>query len=153
MMLRLSAKGRYGTRVMLDLARNSDGGYILLKDIAKRQNISLKYLEQVVQLLKSADLVKSARGAHGGYKLAKGPSEITLEQILQALEGDLSIVKCIDSPKVCNRVDFCVTRNIWKKIKEKVANMLSFTTLEDILLKEQPFDAEQLEEDCLIYHI
>jgi len=134
-MLRLSTKGRYGTRVMLDLAQRYNQGYVFLKDIAKRQEISQRYLEKIISLLKTAGLVKSSRGAYGGYILAKTPSSVTLKEIIQILEGNLSISECIDSPGCCNRVESCMTRDIWKGIKEKISDSLESITLEDILKK------------------
>ena len=104
---------------MLDLAQHYDKGYVFLKDIAKRQEISQRYLEKIISLLKTAGLVKSSRGAYGGYVLSRKPTDITLGEIMQTLEGDLSIVECVDSPGCCSRVETCMTRDIWKDIKEK----------------------------------
>lgn len=118
-MIRLSTKGRYGARLMLELALQYGKGPILLKDIAKRQEISEGYLEHLLPPLKSAGLINSSRGAHGGYILAKALSEITLKEIVQTLEGSLSPVECVDTPTVCQRVRSCVTRDIWKKLGKK----------------------------------
>ena len=132
-MMRLSTKGRYGTRLMLELALYYDRGSVLLKDIARRQQISPGYLEQLLPLLKAAGLINSNRGAHGGYRLAKAPSKITLKEIIRALEGSITPVECVDVPSVCGRVKFCVTRDIWKRLREKISETLSSITLSDIV--------------------
>ena len=130
--MKLSTKGRYGTRVMLDLALHYQQGPILLKDIASRQAISEKYLWQVISLLTNASLIISTRGAHGGYDLAKSPKEITLKEIILALEGPLGLVGCVDEKKVCDKVSVCVTRDIWKEISEKFLDILDSFKLADI---------------------
>ncbi len=134
-MMRLSTKGRYGTRLMLDLAIHYDNGLVLLKDIAKRQELSEGYLEHLVPLLKSAGLIISSRGARGGYKLAKTPSEITIKEIVTALEGTLSPSECINTPSICQRADFCITRDVWKELEEKILQTLESMTLKDIVDK------------------
>jgi Rrf2 family protein len=136
-MLRISTKGRYGTRVMLELALDYGNGYTLLKDIAKRQNISVGYLEQIIPRLKSAGLINSSRGAHGGYVLARPPEEITLHEIVTALEGPICLVECINSPDVCDRVGFCVTRDLWDEVTEKVDTTLRSKTLLDLVHKHR----------------
>jgi Rrf2 family protein len=136
-MLRLSTKGRYGTRVMLELALDHGNGYTLLKDIAKRQNISVGYLEQIIPSLKSAGLINSSRGAHGGYILARPPEEITLYEIVTALEGPISLVECVNSPEVCDRVDFCVTRDLWDEVSGTIDNTLRSKSLLDLVHKHR----------------
>ncbi|MFH0731686.1 MAG: Rrf2 family transcriptional regulator [Candidatus Omnitrophota bacterium] len=136
-MMRLSTKGRYGARLMLELALNYGNGNVLLKDIAKRQNISEGYLEHLVPPLKAIGLVKSSRGAHGGYTLAKAPSKITLKEIILTLEGSLSPVECIDSPAVCDRIDICVTRDIWKELGDKILKSLESVTLEEMVKRHK----------------
>lgn len=135
-MLKLSAKGRYGTRVMVDLARNYGQGYIFLSDIAKRQSISRKYLEQICISLKTAGLISSARGVSGGYALAEHPKDINLKDILETLEKDLSIAECLKTPYDCKRTDSCETREIWKLLRKNINSMLSSITLDDILKKK-----------------
>jgi len=110
--MRISTKGRYGARLMLNLALHYNKGNVLLKNIAKREDLSEGYLEHILPPLKAAGLVISSRGAYGGYSLAKAPSEITLKDVVQALEGPISPAECINAPSVCQRVRFCVTRNI-----------------------------------------
>ena len=141
-MMRLSTRGRYGARLMLELALQYPKGPVLLKDIAKRQEISEGYLEHLLPALKTAGLIRSTRGAHGGYTLAKAPAEITLQEIIQALEGSLSPVQCAETPDICPRVKFCVTRDIWKELGEKICQVLQSVTLKDMVErqkeKEQP---------------
>ena len=122
-MMRFSTKGRYGARLMLDLAIHYDDGFVLLKDIAKRQDISEGYMEHLLPHLKAAGLVNSLRGARGGYKLAKAPSEISLKEVVQSLEGPLTPSECVVAPSVCKRVSFCVTRDIWKEVGEKIFDL------------------------------
>lgn len=128
--MKLSTKVRYGTRMMLDLAINSDKGPVAIKDIAQRQEISEKYLEQIIPLLKAAGLVKSIRGARGGYVLTKPSSEIMLGDIVTAIEGDLSLVECIDTPSACHRISYCVTREIWGEISKKMLEVLNSVNLD-----------------------
>jgi len=130
--MKISTKGRYGMRAMTDLAIHYGEGQILLKDIAKRQQLSERYLEQLILSLKSAGMVKSTRGAHGGFKLAKPPSEIKLIEIFQTLEGPLGLVECVEDPMSCSRVDSCVTRDIWLEMKEGLVSILDSKTLQDL---------------------
>ena len=130
--MRLSTRARYGTRLMLELALNFNNGTIFLKDIAKKEEISEKYLSHLVIPLKSSGLISSSRGAHGGYQLAKSPSQITLKEIVQTLEGGISCVECVKNPSICPRVSKCATRGIWEKLDEKISDELSSVTLEDL---------------------
>ncbi len=134
--MRLSTKGRYGARAMLDLALNSSEGPVLLRDIAKRQEVSEKYLEHSITTLRKAGLVRSIRGARGGYVLAKLPSQIRLSEIMQVLEGSMAPVECVDDPQVCQRAQLCVTRDIWAKMKEAIDNILESITLQDMVERQ-----------------
>lgn len=136
-MIRLSTKGRYGTRLMVELGLNYGKGYILLKDIAKKQDVSVGYLEQIIPNLKSAGLINSSRGAHGGYTLAKPPTEIGMGEIITALEGPISLVECVNSPEVCDRVDICVTRDLWEEINMKIDTTLKSKNLQDLVDKHR----------------
>ncbi len=147
-MLKLSTKGRYGARLMLELALNCGKGPVLLKDIAKSQEISEGYLEHILPPLKAAGLVNSTRGAHGGYTLAKTPSKITLKEVVQILEGSLSPAECVDTPSVCQRIRSCVTRDIWKEVGEKISKTLASETLKDMVQMQR-----DKEEPSLIYNI
>ena len=142
-MLKLSTKGRYGARAMLELTLNYGDKPILLREVAKNQEISLGYLEHIFHLLKQAGLINSGRGAHGGYTLAKPPEKITLEEVIRALEGRMDIVECISTPGVCRRVKSCVTRDIWEEITGKIKNILDSVTLQDMLERQQKKNASQ----------
>ncbi len=140
--MRLSTKGRYGARAMLDLALNACERPILLREIAKRQEVSEKYLEHSISALRKAGLVRSIRGARGGYVLAKLPSEIKLGEIMEVLEGSMAPVECVDDSKVCQRAQLCVTRDIWAKIKEAIDNILESITLADMVEQQNKKDSD-----------
>ena len=131
--MKLSTKGRYAPRAMLDLALNYGKEPMSLKNIGRRQEISERYLEHIMITLQSAGLVQSTRGSRGGFSLAKLPKEIKLSQIIQAVEGSISLVACVDDPKLCNRVDTCVTHEIWKKLKKAMLKVFDSVTLEDMV--------------------
>jgi len=135
--VKLSTKGRYGTRAMLDLTLHYGQGPVLLKDIAQRQGVSEKYLEHIISSLRIADLVKSVRGAHGGYILAKPPRQIKLSQIIKVLEGSIAPVECLDNPKSCPRKEFCVTRDIWMEMKRAMNEILESVSLRDLIEKQK----------------
>lgn len=134
-MIKLSTKGRYGTRLMLNLARHykNDHKAVILKNIAEDEGISIRYLEQIIIPLKINHLVKSIRGAGGGYTLASKPSEIKLCDILFALEGSCSLVECIEDETFCDRIKTCGTYEIWKAATELLRNYFERVTLQDIL--------------------
>ncbi|MFH1578401.1 MAG: Rrf2 family transcriptional regulator [Candidatus Omnitrophota bacterium] len=136
-MMKLSTKGRYGARLMLDLALYYGQDPVFLKDIARRQEISEKYLSHLVAPLKAAGLINSTRGAHGGYSLARSPRDITLGEIIRAVEGGLSLVECVATPNVCQRVNFCVTRDIWQEMGDKMMRVLESNTLEDMVQRQK----------------
>ncbi|MDD5454714.1 MAG: Rrf2 family transcriptional regulator [Candidatus Ratteibacteria bacterium] len=132
--MKLSTRGRYAARAMLDLAiHEAEEEIVLLKDIAKRENISERYLENIMRTLALNGLVISVQGRNGGFCLAKRPQEIKLSQIIRAVEGSMSPVVCIDNPKSCKRTSFCVTREIWVKVKKAMFNVLDSMTLEDMV--------------------
>ena len=131
--MKISTRGRYGTRMMLDLAAHHDQGPTPLREIAKRQDLSVKYLEQLIIPLKAAGYIRSVRGARGGYTLAKKPDKINVGQIIKVLEGGLSLVDCVEDPKVCDREKNCPTRNIWLRMSERLMEELSSLTLRDVL--------------------
>jgi len=131
--MKLSTRGRYGARATLDLALHYGKGPVSLKDIARRQEISERYLEHIMTALVSTGLVQSMRGQHGGFSLAKLPKEIKLSQIIQAVEGPISLVSCVDNPKICNRVDMCITHEIWEEVKKAMLEVLDSITLEDMV--------------------
>jgi len=127
--MKLSTRGRYGVRIMLELALHFGEGPVLLKDIAERQAISEKYLWQLINPLKSMGLIKSIRGARGGYVLARDPAEINLREILRILEGSLCLVDCVDYPAACDRSESCITREIWSETSKNISQSLESMTL------------------------
>lgn len=136
--MKLSTKGRYGVRAMFDLALNSGQGPIPLNNVAERQNISGHYLEQLIALLKKAGLVKSVRGAQGGYFLARDPEEITIGDIIRVLEGPIAPVDCVNEEEmeICENAEYCLTRKVWTKVRDSVTDVLDSITLAD-LVKDQ----------------
>lgn len=131
--MKISTKGRYALRVMIDLALNSDGNFIALKEIAKRQDITVKYLEQIVALLNKAGFLETARGNAGGYKLAKEPKDYIVGDILRATEGDLEPIICLTEDGVCQRKQICKTYSFWKGLDDVINDYIDSKTLEDLL--------------------
>lgn len=131
--MKLSTKGRYGMRLMIDIAANGGHAPVLLREISRREDISEKYLWSLINSLKSAGLITATRGVHGGYKLARPASEITLKEILQGSEGSMCLVDCVENPASCKRVSFCVSRDLWGEISESIDRILSSTTLTDMV--------------------
>lgn len=132
--MKISTKGRYALRLMLDLAVHDTGTPISLKDTARRQQISEKYLEQIISLLNRAGFVKSIRGAQGGYLLTRSPEEYTVGEILRLTEGDLAPVGCVgENPEGCGRKEGCATVVIWEKIFEAVNSVVDGITLADMV--------------------
>ena len=134
--MKMSTRGRYGTRAMLDIALNYGKGPVSLKDMAQRQEISVKYLEQLIPPLKATGLIRSIRGAGGGYTLTRHPSKINLLEIMQSLERT-SPVDCLDSPDICPRVKKCATYDVWKEIQESTNNILRSLTLADMMERQR----------------
>jgi Rrf2 family cysteine metabolism transcriptional repressor len=135
--MKISTKIRYGARAMLELAYRYGEGPIELKEIAKKENISLKYLEQVINPLRAVGLVKSIRGSKGGYSLAKPPSEICLYDVVETLEGPLNLLECLRDSKVCQKVPSCVTRDIWREVSEAISKIFYSITLEDMVNRKR----------------
>jgi len=131
--MKLSTRSRYGVRMMSDLAENFGKKPVFLKDIAKREEISEKYLSIIVIPLRGAGLIQSTRGAHGGYTLAKRPEEISIQDIFDALEGKICLVDCVENPKECPRVGICPTRDIWSVLGKKIRETLNSVTLADLV--------------------
>lgn len=131
--MKISTKGRYALRLMLDLSINHTGSYIPLKTIAQRQHISDKYLEQIIHLLSKEGLVQSARGAMGGYRLARTPEQYTVGEILRIVEGSLAPVSCLDCATPCDKIDSCITIGLYKKIQDAIDNVVDHTTLADMI--------------------
>ena len=136
--MRLSTRGQYGARAMLDIAMNSEGGKpVQLRDIAQRQDIPEKYLERLIGALRAAGLLRSMRGAQGGYLLNRPASEIRLSDIIEIVEGPISPVECVDSPDICKRSNHCVAREIWDGLKQAVYDTLNAITLEKMTLMQK----------------
>lgn len=131
--MKISTKGRYALRVMIDLALNSNGNFIALKEIAKRQDITVKYLEQIVALLNKAGFLETARGNAGGYKLAKEPKDYIVGDILRATEGDLAPIICLTEDGACQRKQICKTYSFWKGLDDVINDYIDSKTLEDLL--------------------
>lgn len=131
--MKISTKGRYALRVMVDIAINSNGSYVTIKDIAKRQEITNKYLEQIVSLLNKAGFLESARGTAGGYKLAKEPKEYIIGDILRATEGDLTPIYCLIEGEKCSRKDECKTYSFWNGLDKVITEYIDSKTLEDLI--------------------
>ncbi|WDV44133.1 Rrf2 family transcriptional regulator [Clostridiaceae bacterium M8S5] len=132
--MKLSTKGRYGLKAMFELALYYGKGPLSIKDIADKQDLSENYLEQLISTLKKRGLVKSIRGAQGGYLLTKPPKEITVGVVIRALEGEIKISDCIaDEDNACERESFCVTKNVWIKIRDSINDTIDNITLEDMV--------------------
>ena len=131
--MKLSTRSRYGVRLMLALAENYGKGYVYLKDIAKSEGISEKYLSLLAIPLKGVGLINASRGARGGYALSRAPSDTNLKEIIDALEGGTCIVDCVKGHSPCPRVPICASRDIWVLLGEKISETLSSITLEHLV--------------------
>ena len=132
--MKISTKGRYALRLLVDLAEYNTGENISLKDIAARQEISFKYLEQIITMLNRAGLVRSVRGTQGGYRLAKRPEEYTVGEILRLTEGSLAPVSCLDEKENnCPRKEECATIELWQELYQAILGVVDHTTLADLV--------------------
>ena len=131
--MRVSTRGRYALRLMLDLAMNNTGEPVRLKDVAKRQEISEKYLEQIISILNKAGFVKRGRGPAGGCSLKRKPEEYTVGMILRLTEGSLAPVDCVEDGTDCGRADQCVTVLLWKKLNDAINGVVDNITLADLV--------------------
>lgn len=131
--MKISTKGRYSLRLMLDLAINYSDSFIPLKAIAQRQEISDKYLEQIITVLSKAGFVQSARGAQGGYRLARRPEQYTVGSILRLAEGSIAPVACLECESMCDKMDNCITLGLWKKMQQAIDGVVDNTTLADLI--------------------
>jgi Rrf2 family protein len=152
--LKLTTKGRYGLRAVIDLAKYAKNEPVSLSDVAERQSISISYLEQLIAKLKKAGVVQSTRGAQGGYSLAKNPEEISVGEILRALEGSLSPVDCSavdgEGETECSASNFCVTKYVWKRINDSINDTVNNMFLSELLGESNNVksDATQVEPGC-----
>ncbi len=131
--MKLSTRSRYGTRMMVDLAQHYDKGPVQIGDIAKRQDISVKYLEQLIIPLKKADYIRSVRGPKGGHMLTRPPEEITVGEIVKILEGGIDLSGCIENPDACERTERCLTRGVWEEATKAMYEKLNSTTLSKMI--------------------
>lgn len=131
--MRISTKGRYAIRIMVDLAMSPENEYVKVKDIAFRQKISEKYLEQIIGILSRAGILRSVRGARGGYQLAKSPENYTVEEILRLTEGSLAPVACLDDEEnQCERYDICASIELWEELYRLISDFLKSKTIADL---------------------
>ena len=131
--MKISTKGRYALRMLLDLAEHQNCGYIALKDIAERQEISKKYLEQIIPILGRSGILKTVRGSQGGYQLAETPDKYTVGDILRLTEGSLSPISCVEDPAECDRSADCAMLSVWQGLYKAVNEYLDSITLQDIM--------------------
>ena len=131
--MKLSTRTRYGIRAVIELAENYGQGPVQLKMISKDQDISIKYLEQIISLLKSSGIVGSSRGAKGGYFLAKPPNQIKLSECFNCLEGPIVTVECVDNQSYCKNTKNCVARDVWSEIEKAIIAVLDSLTLQDMV--------------------
>jgi Rrf2 family protein len=142
--MKMSTRGRYGLRVMLELALRDGKDPVLMSDIAEAQHISRKYMHSLLSRLKGAGLVRAVRGMGGGYLLNRKPVDITVFEILETLEGSLYPLECTFNPQVCPRIDICVARDVWMEIKTNIENLLKGMTLEDLINRHHAKNEQSL---------
>ncbi len=146
--MKISTRLRYGTRMLVKLGHHYGKGPVYLKDIAKTEAISAKYLSQIIIPLKNSGLVNSFRGANGGYVLSRPPAMITMKEIYTILEGDFNIVKCVGDPRACSRIPVCTTHDLWTRLGAHIGNMLECISLAD-LITQSPYSRQ----NAIIYNI
>ncbi|MCD6358653.1 MAG: Rrf2 family transcriptional regulator [Dehalococcoidia bacterium] len=147
--MKLSTRGRYGTRILLDLAQHQGDNPIPLKDIARRQNLSLSYLERLITPLTSAGIIRSTRGPRGGISLMESPQDIKISSIIRLLEGSLSPSDCVNNPCVCSRSSTCAARNLWEDVDRAITSVLESWTLQDLVKTQNEKEHHSAE----MYHI
>ena len=133
--MKLSTRSRYGTRMMLDLAKHFGDGPVQISEISKRENLSVKYLEQLIIPLKKAGFIKSVRGPKGGHMLNRDADRITVGDIVRILEGGIDLCNCVENPESCERKEYCLTRNIWEEATKAMVDKLDSVTLSAIIKK------------------
>ncbi len=138
--MKISTKGRYAVRMLLDMAEHTNDGFISLKDIAERQGISKKYLEQIISLFNNTGILRSSRGFKGGYKLSRQPSEYTIGEILRITEGSIAPIACLDQkPNQCERQASCKTLFVWEGLRDVIAEYLDGITIQDIIDRNREY--------------
>ena len=146
--MRLSTKGRYGLRIMLELAMRHGEGPVMMSTLAACQGVSRKYLHSLLTSLRAAGLVRSVRGAGGGYVLARSPADIRADEVVEALEGSLAPVECVQDATICDRVDKCAARDVWLELAHAMKRVLSGVNLAELAQRQSEKHAEGL-----MYHI
>ena len=136
-MLRLSTKGQYGVRAMFEIASSCHAGPVTIKEISERQDVSVAYLEQILNQLRKSGIISSVKGPGGGYVLSRPPDDVSIGEILRVLEGPVAITSCLDPKEGCMRVDGCVTHLLWKALGENIEAFLNKMTLRDLLKGSQ----------------
>ena len=131
--MKLSTRTRYGIRALLELAQNQGSGPVQIKVIGQRQDISIKYLEQLMAILRSSGFVRSVRGSKGGYLLAKTPNLIKVSDLFDCLEGNVTTVECVEDKDYCDKTDDCVVRLVWTQVQKAIKNVLQSITLQDLV--------------------
>ena len=148
--MKISTKGRYGLRILMDLALHESEKPRLIRDIAKSQQISEKYISRLVIALRKGGMIRSIRGVNGGFYLARKPEEITLLDVIEVMEGQLSIVDCVKSPKRCAMHENCAPREIWCKLNDEIRDLMRQTTLADILESYKKQSARDgIDDNCI----
>ncbi len=144
--MKFSTRGRYGVQIMVDLAQHSDEGPISLKSVADRQKLSEHYLEQLIPELRKAGLVKSIRGAQGGYVLARKPEEIYIGDVIRVLEGPIAPVECTNQSgsDCCEKTSFCVTREVWVKVRDSINDVVDSISLADLIKDAESGEGERV---------
>jgi Rrf2 family cysteine metabolism transcriptional repressor len=139
--MKLSTRTRYGIRAILELVKNYDNGPLQLRVIARDQGVSVKYLEQLMAMLKSAGIVRSVRGSKGGYILAKSPNQIRLSDCFECLEGTVITTECVEDENLCERANDCIARQVWTEVQRAVIEVLESTTLQNLVDKSKKNEA------------
>lgn len=148
--MKFSTRTRYGLRALIDLGLYYKGKPVLVKDIAKRQNLSERYLEHIMLTLKKAGILKSIKGGKGGYEFLKDPSEIKVREIVEILEGHISPVECVERMEICERSKNCAARELWCRIKEEIIKLLENITLKELIERQEN---KNKKEDIVFYEI
>ncbi len=149
--MQISTKSRYAVRAMIELALHYERGPLQLKEIARRQALSEKYLEQIMHPLRTKGLIYSQKGSRGGYSLANSPAEITVYDIVTAMEGSITPVACVDNPQVCDRLEICATRVVWSRLKDCITEELRSHTLAELAKDEE--NQRKLGAEDILYNI
>ena len=147
--MKLSTRGQYGTRALLDIALHYGNSPVPLKDVARRQEISVQYLEHLVSPLIKAGILRSTRGAGGGMTLAQSPEHLMLSKVIETLDGSVAPAECVDNPSICSRSSACVTRDVWEEVKRAITQVLESTTLQDLVERHN----KKAQPKATMYHI